>query len=494
MKRILRLLFNRMTVVMLLVLIQIALFVLMIVYLSSFWLWNVIFIVVSLLIVLILINNDDNPSYTIAWIIPIMLFPVVGGAFYLFYRYRNIRPQDRLYFRKIDTERRIMAGKHHPLRVSRTSHYLQEAGWPTYQNTITDYISSGPSMFEKVLLDIKHAKHFIFLEFFIIKPGKMWDKLFEALKDKAASGVEVKLVYDDFGSKDLPANFPYVMQQHLIQAFKFNRIRLRVNFANNYRNHRKIVVIDNQIGYVTSNNIGDEYIGLRKPYGEWLDTGVRMVGDAVSSLTVSILDTLRFVSRIEMDYTKYLFAANVQATDGYVIPFSDTPIDEEETTKNIYLSMIFKAKKSIKVTTPYLIIDPEFRHALRLAAKSGVEVSIIIPEIPDKKIVYMVTKSNLPPLLKDGVKIYTFTPGFIHSKMMIVDDDKAMIGTANLDYRSLYLHFENTVYLEATPTIHQMITHYDELISQSSLIDKDKRDPILYRALQAVFRLFASLM
>lgn len=494
MRRVLRLLFNRMTVIVLLILIQIALFVLMILYLSSFWLWNVIFIVVSLLIVLLLINNDDNPSYTIAWIIPIMLFPVVGGAFYLFYRYRNIRKKDRLFFQTIDFNRQNTAINYPDLLQSRTGQYLQKAGWPTYQNTITEYLDSGITMFQKVLDDIEQAQQFIFLEFFIIKPGQMWNRLFEALKTKAQSGVEVILIYDDFGSKDLPARFPQIIQLSGIKAYKFNRIRLRVNFANNYRNHRKIVVIDNQIGYVTSNNIGDEYIGLTKPYGEWVDSGIRLVGDAVHSLTVSILDTLKFITHELIDYTHYNLPTSTIGSDGYLIPFSDTPIDQEETTKNIYLSMIFKAKKSIQVTTPYLIIDPEFRHALRLAAKSGVEVSIVIPGIPDKKIVYMVTKSNLPSLLKDGVKIYTFTPGFIHSKMMIVDGYKAMIGTANLDYRSLYLHFENTVYLEKTTTIQAMSNHFDQIVSMSEQVSKHKKDPWYVRVLQAIFRLFSSLM
>lgn len=494
MRRVLRLLMNRMTVLMLLVFIQIALFVLMILYLSSFWLWNVIFIVISLLIVILLMNNDDNPSYTLAWIIPIMLFPVVGGAFYLFYRYRNIRKKDRLVYQDIDAKRALLAENAPQLLRSRNAQYLQKAGWPTYQKTQTQYIASGNDMFSQLLLDIQEAKQFIFLEFFIIKPGKMWDILFEALKRKVEEGVAIFIIYDDFGSKDLPFHFPKQMEKYHIQAYKFNRIRLRVNFANNYRNHRKIVIIDNRIGYVTSNNIGDEYIGLVKPYGEWLDTGIRMIGEAVRSLTISFLDTLEFLSEHPVDKNTYLKQTYSLESDGYLIPFSDTPIDQEEITKNIYLSMIFSAKKSIKVTTPYLIIDPEFRHALRLAAKSGVRVSIIIPAIPDKKLVYMVTKSNLPPLIKDGVKIYTFTPGFIHSKMMVIDDEKAMIGTANLDYRSLYLHFENSVYLENVSSIQTMSTHYESMLQQSHLLTEEDKDPIFYRAIQAILRLFASLM
>ena len=494
MRRVLRLLMNRMTVLMLLVFIQIALFVLMILYLSSFWLWNVIFIVISLLIVLLLINTDDNPSYTIAWIIPIMLFPVVGGAFYLFYRYRNIRKKDRLIYQKIDAARALLAKDAPQLLNNRNAEYLQKFGWPTFQNTQTQYIASGREMFDKLLVDIGDAKQFIFLEFFIIKPGVMWDTLFEALKKKAEEGVNITIIYDDFGSKDLPFHFPKQMDKVHIHAYKFNRIRLRVNFANNYRNHRKIVIIDNNIGYATSNNIGDEYIGIVKPYGEWLDTGIRMVGAAVRSLTTSFLDTLEFLVGSPIDKHAFLLPPSSQESDGFLIPFSDTPIDQEEITKNIYLSMIFSAKKTIRVTTPYLIIDPEFRHALRLASKSGIQVNIIIPAIPDKKMIYMVTKSNLPSLMKDGVNIYVYSPGFIHSKMMIIDDERAMIGTANLDYRSLYLHFENSVYIEKSSTIQTMRCHFETIQTQSRLLTEKDKDPILYRAIQAILRLFASLM
>ncbi len=494
MKRALKLLLNRLNFILMMILIQIVVFVMMIYYLSSFWRWNWLFILISMFIVVFLISKEDNPTYKLSWIIPIMLFPVVGGVFYLFYRYRNIKRKDVKRFREIERTRQYYLKDHVSLLNSRESHYLKRNGWASFHQTQSTYIDSGESMLSQLLTDIAAAKHHIFLEFFIIKPSSMWEQILNALKAKAAEGVEVIIIYDDFGSNQMPYHTPRDLKKHGIDVHKFNPLKLRINFANNFRNHRKIVVIDNQIAYATGNNIGDEYINLEQPFGHWLDTGVRLNGDAVWSLTVTFLDILCFITGEAIDYKRYDLDFESQPADGFVIPFTDNPINDEEITKNVYMSLIYNAKHSIKITSPYLIIDPEFKHALKTAAKSGVKISIIIPKIPDKKLVYMVTKSHLPTLMNDGIHVHTYTPGFMHAKMMIVDDEKAIIGTANLDYRSLYLHFENSVYLHKTTSVQTMSEHFDYLEACSLPLSAKDKPNVFVGVIQSLLRLFATMM
>ncbi len=493
MKKWLKSFLNRISFLVLLALIQMGLFVYLVLYVSSFWQWNLVFIVFSMVIVLFLISRDDHPSYKLAWIIPIMVFPVAGGAFYLFYRYRNLSPKTRRYHLDIEKNRAYFLHGFKTPSMSKDAYYLKQQGWHPYERTQSMYLPSGEVMFETLLQDIKAAKEFIFLEFFIIKQGYMWSTLLEALHKKAQEGLDIKLIYDDFGAGGLPINYPKTLAKKGIQAYKFNPLKLRLNFGNNYRNHRKIIVIDNRFGYSVGNNIGDEYINREQPFGHWLDTGIRLEGEAVWSLTLAFLDVLSFISKKIVPYERYYFPHYTE-TDGVIIPFADTPLDDEETTKNLYISMIYSAKESIKITSPYLIIDPDFKAALRYAAKAGVNVSILLPAIPDKKLVYMVTKSYWPTLLKDGVYIYTYTPGFMHAKMMIVDDERSMIGTANLDYRSLYLHFENSVYIEQGSVIKTMREHYRVLLESSQRVPIDYRDPVVVRGLQLFLRMFATML
>lgn len=485
---------SQLTIVALFVLLQIALFLWMINYAASFWQWNLIFISLSAVTVFILITKDDNPAYKLLWIIPILSFPVFGGAFYLFYRQRNFsKKQIKRHF-KIEQAREGYVKEITPSLDTRESNYLKKQNWLSYQNTKTKFLNSGEMMFEELLFDIKESKDFIFISYFIIKQGYMWDTILELLGKKTQEGVEVIIIYDDFGSADLSHRYPkYLKEKYNILAYKFNPLRLRINFSNNYRSHQKAIVIDGRVGYVTGNNIGDEYINLQKRFGHWNDAGIRLEGEAVWSLTLGFLSTLEFLTKTKVDYDRY-YSKYSASNDGHVIPFFDTPLDKEPTTKTLYLSLINKAKKSIQITTPYLIIDYEFKNALRYAAQSGIDVEIIIPKIPDKKLVYMVTESHTPLLINSGVKIYRYTPGFIHSKIMIIDGKEAIIGTANLDYRSLYLHFENSIYLKDSNSVLDMELYFDETRRVSKLIDVNEKRSIPYRFLQVFFKMFSGLL
>ncbi len=493
MKRLYKRLINRLTFLLTFLMLQIVLFLALVYFVSSYWQWNLVFISLSVIIVFFLIVQEENPYYRMRWIIPIVIFPVFGGAFYLLYRKRNLPKKDLERHFEIERNRRYYMKDREAALTNREARYLQNHGWASYENTKTEFLDSGQTFFDRLLEDIDHAQSYIFIEFFIIRKGEMWDTLLERLRKKQKEGVDIKIIYDDFGSATFARNYPQKLTEEGIETHIFNPIKLRLNFSGNYRNHRKIVVVDGHIGYSTGSNISDEYIGLKKPLGQWADTGIRLEGEAVWSLTVAFLDVLSFIKNNYVDYDRYRMDEK-RPSDGKMIPFADTPLDKEEITKNIYLSLIASAEQSIQITTPYLIIDPEFKNALRYAAKSGVRVEIVIPKIPDKKIVYMVTESHLPALLRSGVEVYRFTPGFMHAKMMVVDGKKALIGSANLDYRSLYLHFENSVYLEHSSAIARMGEYVDIVREMSEAVGLKERRSLHYRFFQLFFRMFAGLM
>ncbi len=493
MKRLVKMLVSRTTLILLLLLAQIVLFFFLINYVSTFGDWSIVFYMISIIIVIYLIAKEENPYYKITWIIPILVFPLFGGLFYLFYRQRNLSSKILKRHLSIDKNRYDYVHSFENQLKTKKAYYLANQNWPAYSHTKTDFLASGEVMFEQMILDIKKAKKYIFLEFFIISLGEMWDQLLTLLLEKIAEGVDVKLIFDDFGSSSLPFRYEKKLRKMGIDVINFNPMRIHLNFAMNYRDHRKIVVIDGNIGYTGGINIGDEYINIISPFGHWLDAGIRIEGEAVWSLVISFLETYRFMKKGDMDYESFK-GHQILESDGFVAPFTDTPLDRELTTKNMYLSLISSADHSIDITTPYLIIDNELNTALKLAAKSGVHVRIIIPYVPDKRIVYMVTESYVPELVEAGCTVFRYKPGFIHSKMMIVDNNKAMIGTANLDFRSLYLHFENSVFLDGCQTINQMTEFFNKTIDQSICVTKTGKRNIFYRLIQIILKGFSTLM
>jgi len=493
MNKILRMILSRTFFIFILFCVQLALFFLLIDYIASFSYFNTIFYAISILIVIYMLYKEENPVYKLSWIIPILIFPLFGGLFYLFYQERNVSKRVLKRHQMIDLNRKdYVKDISNPLKT-KDSIYLERLQWPTYEKTHVTFHPSGEELYAKMMEDMKQATSYIFLEYFIINHGKMWDEMLALLKQKASEGVEIKIIYDDFGSSGLSYHYPKKIRTKNLEIIQFNPMRLHINFAQNYRDHRKIAVIDGKIGYTGGINIGDEYINLIKRFGHWHDAGIRLEGDAVWSLVIGFLENWRFSTKKDINYEDYYINHEVESK-GYVIPFSDTPLDRETTIKNLYLSLIASATKSIEITTPYLIIDNELLTALKYASKSGIDVSIIIPYIPDKKLIFMVTESFLPELMDAGVKIYRYTPGFIHSKMVITDHKRALIGTANLDFRSLYLHFENMVYLEKNDAIKDMVTFFHETKEKSQVVMNRKHKNIIYRLIQIILRGFATLM
>lgn len=494
MKRLLRLVLSRTTFILLLLLVQIAFFFVTVNILARYQYVHTGLYIITVIIITYLIYKEENPVYKLSWIIPILIFPLFGGLFYLFYKNTNISKRAKHLYDRIEKERTVLTKDLTLTHKTKTTTYLSNIGWPSYTHTKTTFFDSGTSIFDDIILSLKNAKHSIYLEFFIINKGKLWDEILEILKTKAKEGIDIKLIYDDYGSSTLPYRYTKKLKSFGIEAYNFNPMKPHLNFQMNYRNHRKIIVIDHTIGYTGGINIGDEYINLINPFGHWQDAGIKLEGNAVYSLLLGFNDHLRFATKDRSKITYKPNFGDLKDSKSIVTPFFDAPLDKEYTTKNVYMQMIYEATSHIYVTTPYLIIDYDLVTAFKFAASSGVDVKIIIPYVPDKKIVYMITESYAKDLSNHGIEIYKFKPGFMHSKMMVVDGREALIGTVNLDYRSLYLHFENTIYLKNDPSIKDMENHFEKLLEDSIDLKDLKTPNIIYRFIQIILKGFSSIL
>ncbi len=353
-------------------------------------------------------------------------------------------------------------------------------------------------MFPAMLEALEASEHFIFMEYFILDKGTMFDTVIEVLERKVKEGVEVRLIYDDMGCiTTMPAHFYRSLQAKGIKCAAFNPFRPMLSIIMNNRDHRKIFVVDGKVAFTGGINIADEYINKTERFGYWKDTGIRLEGEAVWSFTCMFLEMWNYIVRSSEDLRKFkpdTVPDQPFESDGFVQPYGDTPLDKENTGENVYMNIISKAKKYVYIFTPYLIIDNEIATALTLAAKRGVDVRIVTPHIPDKKTAFMLTQSYYEQLMGGGVKIYEFTPGFIHAKCFVCDDRVATVGTVNLDYRSLYLHFECGVFLYRTSSVMDVKQDALETIARSIPVTQDMLKPVLQKVLiQAILKLFAPL-
>lgn len=460
-------------------------------------------LMISFVVVLWLVNKDENPAYKISWIILILVIPVFGGLLYLSIGNKKpsrvIRKNLQPVLEDIEPVMKL------PQEVSYDAldgvayglTYLSDLGYGTYTNTKTQYYSLGDYNYGDLLRDIQKAKHFVFMEYFIVAKGMMFETILKLLKKKVQEGVEVRFIYDDVGSlTTIPYHFEKQLEECGIKCVVFNPFVPLVSVAMNHRDHRKICVIDGYIGYSGGFNLADEYINAKVRFGHWKDTGIRLEGDAVWNLTAMFLSTWNAYKHEDHTYTQFqphVYSQNQYKEDGYVVVYGDSPLDEERTGENIYINMIHQAKEEILIMTPYFIIDDTMMKALILACKKGVKVKIITPGIPDKKNVYKVTRSYYYSLIQEGVEFYEYTPGFLHAKVVLCDHCIATVGTINFDYRSLYLHFECNVLLYQSATIQDIEKDFQETLALSQKIDqkKSRRFRGIY---EAILRLFAPLM
>ena len=381
------------------------------------------------------------------------------------------------------------------LAVANQFRYLWDYGKsPVYTNTAVNYYSHGSTWFEALKQDLERAEHFIFMEYFIIEDGESFNQILDILIRKVASGVDVRLMYDDIGSVGY-VNWRYAgeLNRAGIQCQVFNPALPMLRLFMNNRDHRKITVIDGNVGYTGGLNLADAYFGLAFPYGLWKDTGIRLEGEAVKSLTATFLELWTLNRRESEPFDKFLEIAHSVPVSGYVQPFGDSPMDRENTAENTYIHLINHAKRYVWLMTPYLIITDELSRALELAAKRGVDVRILTPGIPDKKVIYAVTRSYYGNLVNNGVRIFEYSPGFLHAKQCLCDGELAFIGTSNLDYRSLYLHFENNVLLYDCEAVAQMEEDFRDTLAQCREVTGEYRGHQL-RIWECILRLFAPML
>ena len=512
--RFLRKLLSRMVLVSLGIAIQLAWLFLILFFLSDAYLPIAFFLsLISLLAVIYIIDRPGNPQVKMAWIVPILVFPLFGGI--IFFISGGKRPKRKLR-RALDESGEMLK----PLRggnlpppspdapsppadryLEGQCHYLDSRGFPVYRDTAAEYFSDCRAGWQRLMEDLRAAERFIFMEYFIYRPGAMWDPVLEILKEKAAAGVEVRLIYDDVGSINyLPRDYSKQLEAMGIHCIAFNPYKPVYAVVMNHRDHRKITVIDGHIAYTGGINFADEYIGEEIRFGEWKDNVLRLTGEATRSMTLLFLEMWNACRPTDTAASAAAFMpdpARVEGirSEGYVQPYGDSPVDSEILAENVYLNIINQATRYVYIYTPYVVIDYEMTRALSLAARRGVDVRLVVPAVPDKKIVYHLGKSYFPELIENGVKILRFTPGFVHSKVFLADDRQAVVGTINLDYRSLTLHFENACMFVDHPVLPAIKADFEETFPRCETVTvKKRRASFFYDLYLGLLRLFAPLM
>lgn len=510
MRKFFKLLFSRFFITSILILLEIALLVFGVFILNE-TVYPTILAAVTLALdicfTLYIINSDINADYKIAWIVPILGLPILGCVLYLVFgqkrlpRYtvkkitKALNGADCLYESNVEIDKRYKETDE--FLSSCATLIKRESFLPALDCDEIEYFKIGEEYAQRLYEILNGAKKYIFLEFFIIAKGKFWNNVLSILTEKVKQGVDVRLIYDDMGSiKNLPTNYPEQLKKLGIKCFSFNKYRPILDIAQNNRTHRKIVVVDGEYAFTGGINLADEYINELERFGHWKDTGVMIKGRAAQNFTAMFLTFWSIKFGVEENgYEQFL--ADKQSQGKYLcIPFTDSPANaRNQICENLYIKIIYNAKKYVYINTPYFIIDGEMKKALISAAHSGVDVRITVPHIPDKKYVFALTKAFYSPLILEGVKIYQYTPGFIHAKSIVSDDKYAIVGSSNMDFRSLYLHHECNALFYGEDVCKPVCEDYLNTCKISELITKEKIKVRWYsRLYRAVLRIFAPML
>ncbi len=511
MRHVLKFLTSRMVWVAMVIILQVVWIVASVLFLGGYyWAITLGLSFVGLILVIDIVRQPGNPAYKLAWCILILSVPIVGDILYLLFGRGNAIIAQRRHHRRIDSElyplleqKEGVAEKLWEESPSAACQfrYLRDTAWfPTWENADTRYFSSGEAYFEELCRELKTARHYIFLEYFIIERGYMWETVLSILEEKAKEGVEVRLLYDDIGSIWLlPRSYPKELEEKGIQCRRFNPFRPVISAIFNNRDHRKMTVIDGRTAFCGGLNLADEYINKKQRFGHWKDGGVRIRGDAVWSYTVMFLGMWNAMDHSDYDYEAYRARTGPALsgrTGGYTAPYGDSPLEGEHVGENVYLGIIHHAKQYVYIYTPYLILDYEMIISLTLAAKSGIDVRIMTPHIPDKRLIFMLTRSYYRQLIEAGVRIYEYGSGFLHTKAFVSDDTTAAIGSINLDFRSLYLHFECGSLHYRTEAVEELKKDFLETVERHGIpitLEFCKKRPVYEQALVSLMRLFTPL-
>lgn len=508
-----KLIYNRLMITIGLVLIQFALSFFL---LATFYGWSsrVLLFLIELFgfaCVLYIINHEEKPSSRLNWVIILLIFPFVGIFMYLLYgegrptRKMNKKIGETKKENMLTLKRCVSKADEQALkgRTSEICRYLHDyAGYPAYADGEIDYFETGEKMFAKMLEEMDKAEKFILAEYFIVAGGKMWNAFSNMLLKKANQGVQIRLIFDDFGClMNMPPHFDkYVEALHPnIKCMMFNRIIPFFSMRANNRDHRKLLIVDGKVGFTGGINIADEYINEKNRFGVWKDTGIKITGNAVGSLTMmffNLWNAFQPKEKVEEFFFEHPVDDGLKsATPCFIHPYDDSPLDRESVGETVYLDIINRAKEYVYIFTPYLILDDYMRTALCSASKRGVDVRIVTPGTPDKKTIFRLTRANYASLLKAGVKIYEYTPGFIHAKSMVSDDTAAVVGTINLDYRSLYLHFENAVYFTGSNAVLKVRKDCeDTFLCSKQIHETDVKRTVFGKVYDSLLRIFETLV
>ena len=475
---------------------------------GNYFYFSLLLDILAILIALRITVKWDNIAYRLVWVFVILAVPVFGLSLFAMFGRTSINRKTKKHYIKVEGEYLNHLAEFESCLppdddltgyVHRQMNYIDQYGaYPSYQNTDVKFYSPAEEALEDMFTALRGAKKFIFLEYFTIQNAKVWKTVEEILISKVKQGVEVRVIYDDFGSlKFIDKDFAKRMNRYGIQCRIFNPFIPFIYVFMNHRDHRKIMVIDNEISFTGGFNLADEYFNLESPYGHWKDSGIRLEGDAVRNHTLMFLEMWNFIKKTDLSVAHYLvpYAYEAKEKDTYVQPYSDTPIDHEPLGENVYMNIIKTAKHHVYITTPYLIISEEMNRELCMAAKRGVDVRIITPGIPDKKSIFLLTQSYYERLIHAGVRIYQYSPGFIHAKQYLCDDEIAVVGTINMDFRSLYLHFECATYLYHCEAIKDIRQDFENMfpICEEITLDLAKKHTGYKNFKQSVLRLLAPM-
>lgn len=510
MKKIFKILFSRLFFGAIFIILQVGVMVAALYYFRDTYAQvQTFFTALSIITVLYIINQDGSSAFKIAWILPIVFLPLFGIPLYILFGKKRI-PERKLervsgmYLRYKAAMAPLLSESGDEPAMDEDarlqSAYLEKcASSPRFTQTETTYYPLGDVMFPAMLEELEKAEKYIFMEFFIIEPGIMWDSILDVLRRKAAQGLDVRLIYDDMACiMRLPRDYAERMESVGIRCCTFHRFQPVPTGTLNNRDHRKICVVDGVTAFTGGVNLADEYINKRERFGHWLDCGIKVRGRAAYSFTQMFLSMWDYIRHEEDDPVAFRPTAEALegiGDDGVVQPYCDSPADDEPVGETVYINMLSRAKKYVYICTPYLVVDNEIMNALTSAAKCGVDVRMICPHIPDKWYVHLVTRSYYAPLMKAGVRIYEYTPGFIHSKTFVCDDDYGICGTINLDYRSLFLHHECAVWMYKSSAIADMKASFLETLEKCEEITRESyRRPWYVRLGQSLLRVLAPLM
>lgn len=499
---------GRRIAVILLLLIQIVVLSLVLTNRSNAVRWiSIGFRVIAVYIAVYVIYKAENTSTKTAWVFLLLLFPIVGSVLYMIVHFQASTKHITRNISKLEERSRPLYGMYRDSRESASdSHkeqqtlirYLQDQmGYPVFDQTETVYYSPGEEFLSDYLDALASAERYIFLEYFIISEGEAWTKILEILKTKAAQGVDVRLIYDDIGCfVKLPHGYAKHLESFGIKCTAFNPFRPILSSIQNNRDHRKITAIDGKVAFTGGLNLSDEYFNIVKKYGHWKDCAIQLKGKAAWSMTLMFLEMWNLCRKSNEDFAVF-FPGSCERTaaDGFVQPYADSPLDNEAVGEAVYLHLIHHAQNYLYITTPYFVVNDSMITALTHAAKSGVDVRILLPHIYDHPLVHATARSYYRRLTEGGVRVYEYSSGYVHSKNLVSDDRIATVGTINMDYRSLYLHFECGTVLYGGDTIQSLKQDFIETMEKSHMITSDECNPNLFvRLFQELLRLFAPLM